>query len=282
MQTSLDGARQRSFFGIYAVRTSAERGVRELTHGTTLHGLQMTDPARETQPTSYYVPSSGVGLAFAASDRLVGPRARIGVVGLGTGTLACYRKPDQTFHFFEIDPVVAKFSQAGPDGGPFTFLRKCAPDARMHFGDARIELEKFPAGSLDMLAVDAFSSDSIPLHLMTVEAFALYRRVLAPDGLLLVHISNRYIDLDPMVAALAKASGMTARLRRDVRPPGPGASGSVWIALAPDPATIARLEAASPPDAWDPLAAPAETPWSDDFASILPYLRWDKMEELLP
>ena len=278
LQTSLAGDRQRSFFGIYVVRDQEQMGLRGLTHGTTLHGLQFSDPARERQPTSYYVPSSGVGLAFSASDRIVGPNARIGVVGLGAGTLACYRKPGQRYDFFEIDPVVVQFSRSGP----FTFLRECAPDATLHIGDARLELEGVAPGALDMLAIDAFSSDSIPLHLMTREAFALYGRVLAADGLLLVHISNRYIELKPMVAALARATGMRAILRSDLSPRGPGASGSVWVALSRDPATLARLQAKSPPQAWEPLPSPSERVWSDDFASILPYLRWEKLENLLP
>ena len=278
LKTSFDGARQRSFFGIYVVRDEEERGMRGLTHGTTLHGLQFSDPARELRPTSYYVPSSGVGLAFGASDRIAGPGARLGVVGLGAGTLACYRKPDQRYDFFEIDPAVAQFSR----DGPFTFLRKCAPAAAIHFGDARLELEKIPPGSFDMLAIDAFSSDSIPLHLMTREAFALYARVLAPDGVLLAHISNRYIDLEPMVASLARETGMSTLMRRDLSPPKPGSSASIWVALSRDPRALARLEAASPPNAWEPLPPPADTVWSDDFSSILPYLRWDKLERLLP
>ena len=102
------------------------------------------------------------------------------------------------------------------------------------------------------------------------------------DGLLLVHVSNRYIDLDPIVAALAKRTGMMARLREDLQPSSPDASASVWVALARDPATIARLEAESPPGAWQPLPETAETVWSDDFASVLPYLRWDRLERVLP
>lgn len=278
VQTSFEGARQRSFFGIYVVRDAERSGQRGLTHGTTLHGLQFSDPARELQPTSYYVTSSGVGLALSASDRILGPGARIGVVGLGVGTLACYRQPDQRYDFFEIDPAVARYSREGP----FTYLRKCAPAAALHFGDARLELEKMPAGTFDALVIDAFSSDSIPLHLMTREAFALYRRVLSEDGLLLVHISNRYIDLRPMIAGLARSAGMTARLREDLAPTGPGASGSVWVALSPEPAALARLEADSPPGAWMALPPAPERVWSDDFASILPYLRWDKVKRFLP
>ncbi|MBX9898539.1 MAG: fused MFS/spermidine synthase [Qipengyuania sp.] len=273
VDSSWDGARQRSFFGIYAVRENELGGLRGLTHGTTLHGLQFTDQARERDPTSYYSRSSGAGLALTGAAQIVGPGARLGVVGLGVGTLACYRQGDQTLEFFEIDPVVATYSRQGR----FTFLDRCAPAARIRFGDARLELAKAPAGSFDVLVIDAFSSDSIPVHLMTREAFAIYRRALGPRGLLLVHISNRYIDLRPMVAGLAAASGMEARIRSDLDPRGRGVSPSIWTALAAEPATLRRLEEASGPRAWQPLPPPPDRVWSDDFASILPFLRWEKV-----
>lgn len=273
VKASYEGARKRSFFGIYVVRGEEAEGLRGLTHGTTLHGLQFNDPARELEPTSYYTRRSGVGLALANSELIVDKDARIGVVGLGVGTLACYRKPDQTLDFFEIDPVVASYSQEGP----FTFLKKCAPEAKIHFGDARLEIAKAPPGSYDILVIDAFSSDAIPLHLVTREAFAIYRRALSPEGLLLVHISNRYVDLRPMIAGLAAASGMQARLRQDLDAGGSGTSPSVWTALAADPETLARLEASSGPGLWQPLPPPPPPSrvWSDDFASILPHLSLD-------
>lgn len=273
VDSSWDGTRKRSFFGIYAVRDNELGGLRGLTHGTTLHGLQFTNPASEREPTSYYARGSGVGLALTHAREIVGPGARIGVVGLGVGTLACYRQADQTLDFFEIDPVVASYSREGR----FTFLKTCAPAARIRFGDARLVLEKAAPGSFDVLVIDAFSSDSIPLHLMTREAFAIYRRALSPRGLLLVHISNRYIDLQPMVSGLAEASGMEARILSDLDPGRRGVSPSMWTALAADRATLQRLEAASGGGAWQPLPPPPERIWSDDFASILPFLRWEKV-----
>jgi spermidine synthase len=139
-----------------------------------------------------------------------------------------------------------------------------------------------PPGGFDILVIDAFSSDAIPLHLMTREAFAIYRRALSPNGLLVAHISNRYIDLRPMIAGLAAATGMQARLRQDYAPMGPGASASVWVALSADPAVLTRLEASSAPGIWQPLPPPPDDVWSDDFASIMPHLRWDKLEGVLP
>lgn len=273
LAASFDGARQRSFFGVYAVREGELDGLRGLTHGTTLHGLQYADAARERAPTSYYTRSSGVGLALDQADRIVGPGARVGVVGLGVGTLACYRRPGQHYEFFEIDPVVASYSR----DGTFTFLARCAPDAPIHFGDARLELAKLPAGRFDMLVIDAFSSDSIPVHLLTREAIAIYRRAMSPGGVLLMHISNRYIALEPVMAALAADAGLSARQRLDLAPGSAGRTASVWVALSADPTALQRLEAAGPPGAWQALPAALGPPWSDDFASILPFLRWDKV-----
>jgi hypothetical protein len=141
---SIEGTRERSYFGIYTVREqdyAGLRGLRELTHGTTLHGLQFTDPAERREPTTYYGRDSGVGAALGVLPQLAGPEARVGVVGLGVGTLACYREPGQAWDFFEIDPEVVDFSR-GEDG--FTFLRECTPDAPIHIGDARLVLEQFP------------------------------------------------------------------------------------------------------------------------------------------
>ncbi len=204
---------------------------------------------------------------------LFGEHARIDVVGLGTGTLACYARPGQHWTFYEIDPLVAGIAR---DPEQFTFLSRCLPNAPVLIGDARLTLEQGRPATSDMLVVDAFSSDSIPMHLLTLEAFETYRRKLSPDGLLLVHISNRHLDLKPVVAAAAGA-GWTARMRYY----GPSAAQieeeqhtrSVWIAMSPSPATIARLEAADPGQ-WEKVQARTGfRPWTDDYASVLPVLR---------
>ena len=151
---------------------------------------------------------SGVGIALAAAPRLYGNAARIGVVGLGAGTLACYAQPGQHWTFYEIDPVIVGIAR---DPAQFTFLSRCQPGAPIIVGDARLTLERAPAAAADILVVDAFSSDSVPMHLLTREAFATYRRHLAPGGLLLVHISNRYLDMEPVIAAAAR-DGWSARI----------------------------------------------------------------------
>lgn len=267
---TLDGMRKRSYFGIYTVREQTDLKVRTIAHGTTLHGIQSTDPARRNAPLSYYGPTSGAGVTFAKAQELYGAGARLGVVGLGAGSLACYKRPGESWTFFEIDPLVLSYSR----DGTFTFVRDCAPDARMVIGDARIELGKVAPGSFDVLAVDAFSSDAIPLHLMTDEAIGVYERALSPRGIMLLHISNRFIDLEPVLSADAAKRGLTAIKRFDVPSRDLQYTPSVWIAMSRDPAAIAALKEASGAQSWERLGPPARTVWTDDHASILPHVEW--------
>ncbi len=265
------GARVRSYFGVYTVRT--QPSVHELDHGTTLHGVQLRGTvARERTPTTYYARGSGVGRAMEALDGLYGPDARVGVVGLGTGTLACYAQPGQRWRFYEIDPAVVRIAR---DTGQFSYLARCLPDPVIRLGDARIALGHEAANDLDLLALDAFSSDSVPMHLMTREAFATYARVLSRDGLLLVHVSNRFIDLNPVVAAAAAEGGWTAmqlRYRPSTLDEADRATRSDWIAMSRNPAAIAALKAQDPN--WAPLIGrPGFTVWTDDYSTILPLLK---------
>ena len=270
---TLEGLRSRSYFGIYTVRDYDDVHVRMLSHGTTLHGQQSTDPARRRDPTTYYGPTSGVGLAFGNAQALFGQGARIGVVGLGAGTLACYHRPGERWRFYEIDPAVLRYSQ----GRTFTYLSDCAPDAEVILGDARIELAKAPRGGLDLLAVDAFSSDAIPLHLLTDEAMGVYLDALSPRGLLLIHISNRYIDLAPVLAAAAQKRGLRAMLREDVPEKSYMLTASSWVLLTRDPTQIIAVQARSNGNEWKPLPAPAARAWTDDHASVFPFVQWRHM-----
>ncbi|MDE8651797.1 spermidine synthase [Novosphingobium album (ex Liu et al. 2023)] len=273
IQTTLDGLRTRSYFGIYTVHDYPEQKMRLLVHGTTLHGQQSTDPARLRDAMTYYGPTSGVGIAMRAVPRLYGRDARVGVVGLGTGTLACLRLPGQRWTFFEIDPVVLRYSRQGT----FTYLRDCAPDARVVLGDARLDLERAPRASFDVLAVDAFTSDAIPLHLLTDEAVGVYLDALTDKGLLLVHISNRYIELEPILAAIAKQRGLDVRVRKDIPPDGINLVASSWVAISHDPMRLVALEQTDPSAPWEDLQPPAPRAWTDDHASILPYIRWNRL-----
>lgn len=285
LETSLSGDRTRSYFGVYTVRDRPEQGTRTLAHGTTLHGTQITAPAQSRTATSYYGPTSGVGLAFARASELYGPDAAVGVVGLGTGTLACYRRPGQQWIFFEIDPAMVDIAR---DDNRFTFLSQCAPDAPVLVGDARLKLQDVPAESLDLLAIDAFSSDAIPLHLLTREAFDVYDGAVQPDGIVLVHISNRFIDLEPVLLALTERAGWHAKLRYDEPDADDQAlsrTGSIWVAMARNEAALQRLAIATEnvPDGrglWRPLDTSRQPKlWTDSYASFLPLLMIPGLED---
>jgi SAM-dependent methyltransferase len=272
---SREGIRTRSYFGIYTVTTRRDPPNRQLTHGTTLHGVQNLTPGTETQPTTYYARRSGIGLALDTLPMFHGPHSAVGIVGLGTGTLSCYARPGQEWRIFEIDPAMVRIAR---DPSRFTFLARCAPQARIVLGDARLSLGLQPPASLDLLAVDGFSSDAIPIHLLTREALQVYRRVLKPDGLLLVHISNRYLDLEPVLAAAARRDGWHAAAFDYEPDPADGVANvtrSIWVAMARDRDTLLTLGIASGEDAyqWRPLRGrPGFPGWTDDYASILPVL----------
>ncbi|HEX8125730.1 MAG TPA: fused MFS/spermidine synthase [Allosphingosinicella sp.] len=275
LDESRSGVRTRSYFGVYTVTTRRSPPSRQLTHGTTLHGVQNLTPGGETEPTTYYARRSGVGHAMDSLPVFHGPNAAVGVVGLGTGTLSCYARPGQDWRFFEIDPAMVRIAR---DPSIFTFLTRCAPQAKVVLGDARLSLARQPAGKLDLLAVDAFSSDAIPIHLLTREALQVYGRALKPDGLLLVHISNRYLDLEPVLAAAARRDGWHAAAF-DYSPE-PGEEGrnlsrSIWVAMTKNKDSLMMLRIASAEDAhlWRPLLRrPGFPGWTDDYASILPLL----------
>jgi SAM-dependent methyltransferase len=264
-------ARTRSYFGVYTITDQPRQ--RTLAHGTTVHGIQLRGSvARERTPTTYYAPGSGVGQAMVAAGALYGGAARIGVVGLGTGTLACYHRPGQRWRFYEIDPAIVRIAR---DSGKFSYLRRCLPDPAIELGDARLSLADDAPGSLDLLALDAFSSDAVPMHLLTQEAFATYARVLQPEGLLLVHISNRFFRLQPVVAAAAAAGGWHAIIL-DYDPSDldreQGATLSSWVALSRSDRALKTLRENDA--GWRPLARePGFAAWTDDYATVLPLFK---------
>jgi hypothetical protein len=262
----------RSFFGIYTISTDPGNS-RSLVHGTTVHGLQSLKAGRERDPLTYYAPRSGVGLALANLPGLYGANARVGIVGLGAGTVSCYARPGQDWRFYEIDPAIAKIAR---DPAKFTFLSRCLPNVPIEIGDARIVLDGETTGGLDVLVIDAFSSDAVPMHLLTREALAIYRKRLAANGLLLMHISNRFLDLEPILAA-AKADGWHTILRdynASADEAKRGYATSAWVALARNPAMLERLKTASGKDEWRALNGRAGfNSWTDDHASILPLLK---------
>ena len=261
-------ARERTFFGVY--RIVEADGIRFFYHGTTLHGAQWRrDDGSIESRTTYY----GIGTPYfellSALARRPSPLV-IGIAGLGTGSLACYTRAGDEVIIYEIDPAVVRLAQAH-----FAALHNCAPHAAIHVGDARILLDREQA-TLDFLALDAFASDAIPVHLLTLEAFRIYLRVLAPDGVLAFHISNRYLDLEPVLAALAEHVGLVARIKRyyapeDLPPPQPSTSSHV-VVITRDEDTLRALDL---DERWVALEPSGRVQaWTDDYTSIVPLLRW--------
>jgi hypothetical protein len=255
--------RDRTFFGSYEVDVSEDGRLHTLVHGTTTHGSQWND-GRRTRPTTYYSDTGPLGDVFGPLD---GRFERVGAIGLGAGSLAAYGRPGQSFTFFEIDPAVVSIAE---NPRLFTYLRDSEADVRTITGDGRLEIARQPDASFDLLVLDAFSSDSIPIHLLTREAFDLYARKLAPGGVLAVHISNRLLDLEPVVAADTGRLGWPAALgvggaNRD------GGRTSVWVVASPDPDRIRVLldHAAM----WRPVDRSRQVVWTDDYSSILPLFR---------
>jgi hypothetical protein len=267
---------QRNFYGMLRVRETGEgdERMRRLLHGVILHGEQPLQGERRLEPGSYYAPSSGVGraLGLLQGDK---PALRVGVVGLGVGTLAAYARAGDLLRFYELDPDVLALAEQR-----FDYLRSARGRIEHVVGDGRLSLEReLRAGApqrFDLLAVDAFSSDSIPVHLLTLEAVALYRRHLAEGGIVAVHISNRFLDLEPVLANIAAELGLTAMLLADSPPAASGASRSDWVLLAE------RAERLAPLAEHGELLAPRpeRTLWTDRHSSLLEVLRASPREAL--
>jgi SAM-dependent methyltransferase len=272
--------RTRSFFGVLKVSRGADDGAgyTDLSHGTTLHGRQSVDPERRAEPLSYYYREGPIGQVFADLDERDGA-LRVAVIGLGTGTLAAYARPGDTMVFYEIDRAVVDVAF---DPAYFTYLadaRERGATLRVELGDARLRLASVrserPGERYDLIAVDAFSSDAIPVHLLTREAFALYLDMLAPDGLLAIHISNRQLRLEPVVANLAKDAGVPALIQSDDgAPESEGAADTTWVVLARAPGPLAAL---ADDERWTDAAAhtdPRVGTWTDDFHNLLAVFKW--------
>jgi hypothetical protein len=265
--------RERNFFGIIRVGTDDRHEYHFLTHGSTLHGVQSLDPTRRGEPMGYYHREGPVGQVFEVFS---GPAAkkRVGVVGLGAGTLACYAEPGQEWTFYEIDPAVENVAR---DRRCFTYLSECESrgvDVRVVLGDARLKLKEAPGG-YGLLVLDAFSSDSIPMHLVTREALRLYVRKLAPEGVLAFHISNKYLRLPPVLADLAHDAGLEYRyqvLRASREEFDRGVSGSQWVVMARRAADLGPIWR---DERWRPAqVGPGRPVWTDDYSNLLGVFQW--------
>jgi hypothetical protein len=258
----------RTFFGVYRVTEDLAGRYHGLAHGTTLHGMQALAPQRRGEALTYYHATGPFGQAWNALPRAAAGR-EIAVVGLGVGTLAAYARPAQHWTFFEIDPAIERIARTREY---FSFMESCGDRCRVVIGDARVSLGRVPEHTYDLLVLDAFSSDSIPMHLMTREALSLYLSRLAPDGVLVMHISNRHLRLAPVVARLAASQGLVAVQQLESLGPGApeGKSASHWIVMARNQADVDVLVKDG---RWSSLAASPSTPlWTDDFSNILSVL----------
>lgn len=275
--TEAQVAGERTFFGVYRVVDKEMnvngdlRPFRLLWHGTTLHGAEafLAGGGVESR-TTYYSESGPHGEVFAALKKQR-PALRIGLAGLGVGSMLCHTRENDTVRVYEIDPAVVSLARRH-----FTALSRCGPQATILSGDARRLIEREAASSLDLLSLDTFSSGQIPVHLLTVEAFETYVRALRPDGVLVVHISNRHLNLEPVVAQAARRLGLSGLVKRHevAKDERPLRTSSQVVALARQASVLAGLGLA---DGWSPLRAPHaglwRRAWTDDAASLVPYLR---------
>jgi hypothetical protein len=263
----------RNFYGTLRVKqttTAQADPERMLLNGTIQHGTQIFANGLVHIPTTYYAVDSGIGLALrfccnVPGSDLARPR-NIGVIGLGAGTLAAYGHPGDRIRFYEINPLVLPIAQ-----NLFTYLRDCPAQITFADGDARTSLTREAPQQFDVLAVDAFSGDAIPIHLLTIEAIALYKKHLAPDGIIAFHVSNQYLNLAPEIAQLAIAANMQSKLIESAGDDSTGSYRSTWVLLTDSPTFFSRPEIAFA--ATETPTTPRLRPWTDDYSSLLPILQ---------
>lgn len=264
---------ERGFFGVHRVVQVAmgESAYHLYLNGTTVHGMQSLDPARSREPLSYYTRSGPIAQVFEllnGEERL----HEVAVIGLGVGSLACYSQPGQSWTFYEIDPLVVKTAQ---DPRYFTLLRDCAPTAEIILGDGRLSLAHAADGRFDLIILDAYSSDSIPTHLLTRESLLLNLERLTPHGLLAYHVSNKYLDVKQVATDLALDAGLACLVRddKDVSEAQAelGKVPSQWVIIAQSMADFGSLE--NDPRWLKVEGSPRNRVWTDDFASIVSVLR---------
>lgn len=267
---------ERNFFGVLRVTLDPDGNHHRLVHGSTIHGQQSLDPARRCEPLAYYHPTGPIGHVFEVFNERM-PRGRVAVVGLGVGSLACYAQPAQEWTFYEIDPAVERIAR---HPAYFRFLSDCVPQGqaqpRVILGDARLRLREAETAHYDLFVLDAFSSDAIPTHLVTREALALYIGRLKPDGLLAFHISNRYLDLHPVLANLAAERGLVCRAWDDLdlspEERQRGKQASQWVVMASMERSLGRLQQ---DPRWRLLEGqPNQAVWTDDYCNLIGAIRW--------
>jgi SAM-dependent methyltransferase len=255
----------RDFFGIKKVVFDRDSNMRKLLHGDTLHGVESQDPTLIGKPLSYYHETGPAGDIMKLISKR--PNQRVGVVGLGTGSMAGWAQPDRHITFFDIDPQVPDIARAF-----FTFTRRCASDCDIIIGDGRLSIEKIPDGTFDVLMLDAFNSDSIPAHLVSREAVQLYLKKLKPDGMILFHVSNRYMDVEALVSAVILDAGIQGLVRYDDDEEPTGKASSDYVVAARHSEDFGALQDDMN---WSAIEKPdGIQPWTDDYSNMLTIVRW--------
>jgi hypothetical protein len=262
----------RNFYGVKRVVESADGQLRMLVHGTTNHGVQYTDPHRSREPLAYYHRTGPLGDVFNSVCHTDLVR-RVGIIGLGAGAIASYAGPDDQHTIYEIDPDVVRLAE-NPEF--FTFLDRCRGVYEVVLGDGRLTIQDAPDQGFGLIILDAFSSDAIPTHLLTREAIQLYLQKLAPDGLLVMHVSNRYLDIAPVVGNLAADAGLTGINRKEwtvkTTPETLGKMPSHWVALSRNDEALKKLISV---DGWELLPTDPDQPvWTDQRTSLLKTVKW--------
>lgn len=253
----------RNFYGTLKVFTDVQDGYRSMIHGQITHGRQFTAPDKQDLPTTYYSPLGGAGKAMLIKAEQ--GAMRVGVVGLGVGTLLTYGRKGDTFRLYDIDPLVVEIAQSH-----FTYLSRSQAQSDIVLGDARLQLERESAQQFDVLVIDAFSGDSVPIHLLTQEAFAQYFRHLKPNGVLAFHITNRFLDLRPVVKTAADHFGWSVRLVESEGKPEELVLRSSWVLLSQSEAFFAHPSLRQAMT----LTAPANfQPWKDDYSSLFSVIK---------
>jgi hypothetical protein len=266
---------ERNFFGVIRVTTDQSGNYLQLVHGTTIHGRQSLDPARSHEPLAYFHQTGPVGRFFAFFNPSH-PTASIGVIGLGAGSLACYAQPEQKWTFYEIDPAVERIAKAN-----FTFLKDCkAGMPQIILGDARLRLKEAADESYDLIVLDAFSSDVVPVHLLTRQAISLYLSKIKSHGILCFHCSSRYLDLKPVLANLARDAGLVCLAREDLSSGQlerkAGKDPSQWMLMARSENDVDLLRKRG---LWELMPGQPGVPeWTDDYSNILEVFKWELPE----
>lgn len=259
---------ERTFFGVHRVLLD-DQDRHLLANGTTTHGMQ--DPRHPGEPLGYYHRDGPIGEYFASLEPTGGPR-RVAVIGLGSGALAAYGRARDSFTFYEIDPAVARIAS---DPAYFSYLAETPADTRIVLGDGRLSIGHDADARYDLVVLDAFSSDAVPVHLLTQQAVELYRSRLAPGGVLAFHVSNRYFELAPVLNRVAEEIGMSGVIGEDDPGPAEAATGHIsseWVLLSRSPTAFGAFEDT---EGWYPLGLTGPAPlWTDSFSDLLGVFRW--------